>query len=290
MNQDQVKEKLLQIETPEVDVSVIFSGKTSYKVDGLYKPKSRQIIIHNKNFIHEDELLYTAIHEYAHHLHFTRSALPISSRAHTSQFWSIFHSLLDRAEEMGIYRSIFDLYPEFSELTKKIRHDIFSANGSLMIELGALLKKASALCGKYHVSFEDYLDRILNLPKTSARVMMQAHEMDLDPAIGFENMRLLTRIKERGRREEAQAALLEGQSPDTVKNRYLNKQEDRTELQVLESEKMRIERTIQSLKTRLAELNRRIAEAKRATGPVNGVAGEAEKQPTNIIAVDFENR
>ncbi|MDR0601298.1 MAG: hypothetical protein LBG42_02855, partial [Treponema sp.] len=73
MNQDQVKAKLLAIEDAPLEFSLVFSGKSSKKVNGLYKPESREIIIHNKNFTaeggqNENLLLYTAIHEYAHHL------------------------------------------------------------------------------------------------------------------------------------------------------------------------------------------------------------------------------
>ena len=83
MNQDQVKEKLLAIEDAPLEFSVIFSGKRSKKVNGLYKPDTREILIHNKNFqggsggekaqgataTADNLLIYTAIHEYAHHLH-----------------------------------------------------------------------------------------------------------------------------------------------------------------------------------------------------------------------------
>ena len=37
MNQDQVKEILLQIEESELEFSVTFTGKASKKVNGLYK-------------------------------------------------------------------------------------------------------------------------------------------------------------------------------------------------------------------------------------------------------------
>ena len=50
MNQDQVKEKLLEIESDVQDFKVILSGKKSKKVNGLYNPEKMEIIIHNKNF------------------------------------------------------------------------------------------------------------------------------------------------------------------------------------------------------------------------------------------------
>ena len=52
MNQDQLKTKLDEY-TENKDFTVIFSGKTSKKVDGLYHPEKQEIIIHNKNGLNE---------------------------------------------------------------------------------------------------------------------------------------------------------------------------------------------------------------------------------------------
>src|SRR3989304_2714446 len=102
MNQDQIKEQLLTIKKNDVPFSVILSGKKSKKVNGLYKAERREIILHNKNFSSDNELMYTAIHEYAHHIQFTASPVPISIRIHTVRFWSLFHGLLNEAEAKGI--------------------------------------------------------------------------------------------------------------------------------------------------------------------------------------------
>ena len=60
MNSDQVREKLLRLRKPSEDFTVILSGRKSRKVHGLYKPESREIVLHNKNFKNDDELMYTA--------------------------------------------------------------------------------------------------------------------------------------------------------------------------------------------------------------------------------------
>ncbi|MDP3178270.1 MAG: hypothetical protein Q8M76_10235, partial [Spirochaetaceae bacterium] len=62
MNQDQVKRILLQVEDCRTEFSLVFSGKESAIVNGLYKPGSREIIIHNRNFDSDDQLVYTALH------------------------------------------------------------------------------------------------------------------------------------------------------------------------------------------------------------------------------------
>ena len=123
MNQDQLKEQLLILESQVDHFSVIFSGKSSKKVDGLYHPEKREIIIHNKNMTTDSEILYTGIHEFAHHIHFSRSAVPVSNRSHTGAFWDIFHTLLLKAEELGMYNSPFETLEEFLNLTEKIKKE-----------------------------------------------------------------------------------------------------------------------------------------------------------------------
>ena len=68
MNNDQIKEILLSIEETDIDFTVTMSGKESKKVNGLYKPDNHEIILHNLNFKSDNQLIYTAIHEYTHHL------------------------------------------------------------------------------------------------------------------------------------------------------------------------------------------------------------------------------
>ncbi len=129
-----------------------------------------------------------------------------------------------------------------------------------MKELGRLLLAARTLCEKYHASFQDYLDRILCLPRTSARTIIKSHLYDLKPQIGFENMRTIARIGNQEERAQAQDALLEGQSPEMVKMQYTNPLKRVEPLEVLKTERQRVQRTIHTLQTKLEELDRRIEE------------------------------
>lgn len=260
MNRDQLKERLVKLRKPDEEFAVVFSGKASRKVDGLYKPASREIILHTGNFKGEDELVYTAIHEYAHHLQFTESAVPVSSKAHTTAFWSLFHELLFEAERTGLYRSPFEGIPAFVELTRQIREKFLATSGSLMKELGRLLVRAHELCEEHGTSFGDYVDRVLGLPRTSAQVIMKAHRQDLDPRVGFENMRQLTAIRDDGDRAKAQAALLSGRTPDMVKTAYGTRPKPHDARAELEEERARIRRTIERLRERLKEIDRRLGE------------------------------
>ncbi|HNW30473.1 MAG TPA: hypothetical protein PKN50_18505 [Spirochaetota bacterium] len=262
MNQDKVKELLLQLDSKVEDFSVILSGKASKKVDGLYYPDSREIIIHNKNFTDDNQLIYTAIHEFAHHLHHTRSAVPVSSRAHTNRFWDIFHKLLFLAEEKGIYLNVFKQDSRFIELTGKIKSKYLSVNGALMKELGSLLEQAHALCEELNLCYDDYVDRELLLHRTTARLLMKINAMNINPKIGFENMKTVANIRDEDARERAEAAFGEGMTPDMVRAEFSPRNKSDNALSSLMEERDRIERSIDTLTKKLAKIERKINEMK----------------------------
>ncbi len=266
MNQNEVKEKLLKIEDAPMEFSLVFSGKKSSKVNGLYKPLSREIIIHNQNF-NKDEagqnlLLYTAIHEYAHHLHACSRGGNLSARAHNSEFWAIFHALLEKAEEKKIYNNVFNVSPELLKLTDTIREKFLEKNGELVKEMGRQLLKAHELCTNIGVRFEDYVDRMLCIPRTAANTAIKMFQYDIAPEVGADNMRFLAGIRNGEERKAAETALIKGKSPDTVKIAVRGKEQlpqtEENQIERLEKEKARLERTIASLSKRLDDVNREL--------------------------------
>jgi len=247
VSNDQIKKVLLSLRKSAHDFTVILSGKKSRKVHGLYKPDTREIIIHNRNFTNDNELMYTAIHEYAHHLQFTTSPTPISARTHTTAFWNLLHTLLFEAEAKGMYTNPFEGIEEFRALTREIRSRFLEGSGTLMKELGRLLVQAHELCEKHGTSYSDYLDRVLALPRTSANVIVKAHTMDLDPRVGFENMRSLVSIRDDRSRGQAQEELRAGHTPDMVKAKYVATPSPKNARDALQVERERIEKSIDRL-------------------------------------------
>jgi hypothetical protein len=273
VNQDQVKEALLSVEDAPIEFAVIFSGKKSRKVNGLYKPDSREILLHNRNFDVDGKqdtnlLLYTAIHEYAHHLHACSRGGKLSARAHTAEFWAIFHGLLERAEAKGVYRNEAAHSPELAALTETIRGKYLARNGELFKELGGLLLKAHDLCEAAGARYEDYVDRVLCIPRQAAAVAVKMYQYDLDPAVGPDNMRYLAGLRNGEDRSAAEAALLTGKSPDSVKVALRGgapalsatplSDEDRRGK--LEKERQRLQRTIAALTRRLGEVEEELGE------------------------------
>ncbi len=262
MNQDQIKEKLLQLEPEAAEFAVILSGKQSKRVNGLYKPESAEIIIHNKNFTDDNQMMYTAIHEFAHHVHTTNSPLPITSRPHTIEFRTILHELLERAEKVGVFRNVFDSNPAFQELTHRIKEQFMRQNGRLMKEFGAVLGEAAQLCREHNARFEDYVERILGINTKDANTVIKFHAFNVNPDLGYENMKTVANIRNEKDRLRAESAFLSGESPDSVKRSLAFKNGmDQDPIERLKREKRRIEKTINSLQTKLQMVEQRLAGA-----------------------------
>jgi hypothetical protein len=260
LNQEQVKNILIQLENNVEEYKVIFSGKTSKKVNGLYYPDKKEIIIHNKNFTDDNSLVYTAIHEFTHHVHISRSPIPISNRCHTNEFWNIFHKLLFKAEELGLYKNIFETNEEFNKLTNEIKNSFLFKNAELMKNTGKLLITAINLCQKHKVRFEDYVDRGLLLNRTTANTMVKLYTMDINPEIGFDNMKIASKIKDNEERKKIENEFLSGKTQDMIKAEISSKNKPTETIDILEAEKNRLEKTIDTLNQKLEAINEKINE------------------------------
>ncbi|MBN1759374.1 MAG: hypothetical protein JW863_13690 [Chitinispirillaceae bacterium] len=228
-------------------------------MDGLYHPENREIIIHNKNFEDDNSLMYTAIHEFAHHVQFTESSIPVSARAHTNHFWNIFHHLLFLAEDKGIYNNVFKTDTKFVELTKKIKDNFVNVDAQLMKDFGKFLLEAFELCLEKHLSFDDYVDRELQLHRNTAKTLIKIHSKDINPEIGYENMKIVANIREDFERERAEAAFLEGRTPDMVRAEFKAKEKPDNKVDYLLHERDRIEKTIEKLTVKLAQIEQQIS-------------------------------
>jgi hypothetical protein len=269
MNQDQVKALLQRLEPQAPEFELIFTGKSSRKVNGLYKPESREILLHNKNFESDEELIYTAIHEFAHHVHFCSSARPTTIRSHTSVYWSLFHRLLAKAEEMKLYRNVFASEPEFVKLTDEIKAKYLANNGQLMKDFGQTLLQAVQLCGKYHVRFEDYMDRVLCIPRTTAKTVMASFAQDVTADFGFDHLKMMTSVKDPEIRRDMEHKRREGYSTEMMRQELRGEplpeivaspKPDPVEaqLELLERSREQLQKKISDWERRLEELDQKI--------------------------------
>ena len=265
MNQDRIKEILLELRNSDLEFTVTLTGKESKKVNGLYKPETQEILLHNKNFKTDNEMIYTAIHEYSHHV--MNEAIMAQSagtehlkgRVHSVEFWAIFHELLAIAEEKGFYVIGLENSPELAELTENIRKNYLEKNGLLMQEFGKLLSQAHKLCLDANIRYEDYIDRCLKIPRQAAKNITKVGIIPVNPTLGYENMKMIANMSNETKRNEAQNQLLGGQSPDSVKYSMKKTITDIDPKDSLEKEKKRLEKTIHQLTSKLEMVEEKLA-------------------------------
>lgn len=268
MTNDKIKEILLQLEEPAIDFTVTQTGKESKRVNGFYKPDTHEIFLHNLNFKSENMLIYTAIHEFTHHLMTIakQETDPSSSsgcRVHTQEFWAKFGGLLSLAEEKGIYSIGWENVPELKELTEDIKTNYLAKNGQLMQEFGKKLARAYELCQESEIRYEDYVDRVLCLPRNSAKDIRKVAAVEVNPAIGFDNMKIVASVKKKDDRAAVEQEFLQGgKSPSTVREMMKAqsaKSRNDDPKSKLEKEKNRLEKTIAQLTQRLEVVEESLA-------------------------------
>jgi hypothetical protein len=261
MNNDQIKALLRKLAPEAAGYTVLMSGKESKKVDGLYKPESREIILHNKNFKNDSQLIYTAIHELAHHIHFTSDDPPKSTRAHTNAYWSIFHTLLRRAEDLGLYENLGRTNGRLAHLAEKIRKECLAVEGEAMSRMGRLLAEALEVCHQEGANFEDFLDRVLVLPRNTAKLAIKAYSQAVPTDAGQEAIKVISRGKDPRERQEIFQKLQNGHSHGMIKQSMkLPPSVPSDPEKVLIKEKAKIEGDIRRLQKRLAMLEKELEE------------------------------
>ncbi len=264
MNNQQIHDTLTLLVEPPKPFAIILSGKKSKKVNGLYEPDTAEIVIHNKNFNTDNLLLYTAIHEYAHHLMFSRGQVK-SCRAHTTQFWAIYHSLIKIANEKGYIADPFALDPDLVAKDKEIK-EIRRKQIELQKELGRKLLEMKGLCSEKEARFDDYLQRVARIPKKSAAaslaLQLELPEIDnmvpedaelLSSLKGDDRSEAISRIRDGESTEQIVAAVRQHKSIDPAEDNEVHEKDGPAELK---KERGRIVKTIDRLQLRLDEIDK----------------------------------
>lgn len=99
----QLKWMLLKIYRPQVAFELRVTMQRPKSRMGYYAPAKRSITIHGGwGDVHSLEEI--AIHEYAHHIHFTEHRRSGKKDApHGQNFWRIYSALMAKAIEKGVY-------------------------------------------------------------------------------------------------------------------------------------------------------------------------------------------
>lgn len=268
MTNERIKEILLDVAPSEIDFSVIQTGKESKRVNGFYKPDTHEIYLHNLNFKSDNMLVYTAVHEYTHHLVTIEKqendpSYGKACKVHTQEFWAKFGDLLKIAEEKGYYSIGWESNAELKSLTEDIKTNYLAKNGELMQEFGKKLARAMELCKEADIRYEDYIDRVLCLPRNSEKDIRKVASVGVNPAIGFDNMKVVASVKKKDDRAEVEQQFVDGgKSPASVREMMKQKaaetrgSDPKTKL---EREKTRLEKTIAQLTQRLEYVEESLA-------------------------------
>ncbi|MCK7483142.1 MAG: hypothetical protein M0C28_43355 [Candidatus Moduliflexus flocculans] len=106
-------------------------------MNGLYKPAAREIILHNRNFDDDLQLVYTALHEYAHHLHRERTGFRVHRPRPYQRVLVHLPRLPEKAEALGHYRNVFEDSRRFSEPhAKRSNPPAWRRTAGMMLEFG----------------------------------------------------------------------------------------------------------------------------------------------------------
>ncbi|MCI5606409.1 MAG: hypothetical protein MR420_03030 [Spirochaetia bacterium] len=268
MTNERIKEILLDLADASVDFTVTQTGKESKRVNGFYKPDTHEIFIHNLNLKSDNQLIYTAVHEYTHHLVTVERqendpAFGKCCKVHTQEFWAKFGELLQIAEQKGYYALEWQKNEELKALTEDIKTNYLAKNGELMQEFGKKLSRAMELCNEADIRYEDYIDRVLCIPRNAAKDIRKVGASNVNPSIGFENMKTVASVKKSADRQEIEQGFLEGgKSPATVREMMKQKAmqaKGEDPKSKLEKEKNRLKKTIAQLEQRLEYVEESLA-------------------------------
>lgn len=263
MNQDQVKERLQSLRPSKTEFTVLFTGKASKKVNGLYYPAKREILIHNRSFTNENLLMYTAIHEYAHHLHQESDpTMKNTARAHTNAFWAIFHGLLAEAIGKGLYHEVFDDDAELVALTAELRGDL-KEMAVILKRIGRRLLAALEICSRIGARFEDYTDRVLRMSRMTVKIAIKAFQLALPEDIGIDGVKLVAGVKGEDARAVVAATLEAGKTQEEAKaaaKTTVAQDPEQAQTDKLRGEQRRIKRTIERLEHRLEDVEHQLQE------------------------------
>lgn len=268
MDNEKIKSILLDLEQPELDFTVIQTGKESKRVNGFYKPDTHEIFLHNLNFKNDNMLVYTAVHEYTHHLltickQENDPSYGKACKVHTQEFWAKFGDLLQIAEQKGYYSLGWENNSELKALTEDIKQNYLAKNGQLMKEFGKKLARAWELCNEADIRYEDYIDRVLCLPRSAEKDIRKVGSIDVNPSIGFDNMKVVASVKKKDERADIEKQFVEGgKSPASVREMMKQKSLEAKGLDPktkLEREKSRLEKTIAQLTQRLEIVEENLA-------------------------------
>lgn len=253
MTNEEIKNKLTKLYDCKEDFTVTMSGKASSRVNGLYKPLTHEIILHNKNFKNDNQLMYTAVHEFTHHVLTTEKGVK-TTKAHSGTFWATFYDFLDKAIKEGFYTR--NRNSKTQELITQAK-DIQKALVELQKQLGAVLNKLHEVCKEEGERIEDVIESDLQMSRNKAKELQRMSVTNGDfsdemtkTISSAKDVMLAKKAAEDGKTVEQVKAIAKKTKPVD---------DDLESPEQLRREKKRLETTIERLNDRLVQVEETLA-------------------------------
>lgn len=253
MTNKEIKNKLTKLYDCKEDFTVTMSGKASSRVNGLYKPLTHEIILHNKNFKNDNQLMYTAVHEFTHHVLTTEKGVK-TTKAHSGAFWATFYDFLDKAIKEGFYTR--NRNSKTQELITQAK-DIQKTLVELQKQLGTVLNKLHEVCEEEGERVEDVIESDLQMSRNKAKELQRMAVSDSEfsdemtkTISSAKDVMLAKKAAEDGKTVEQVKAIAKKTKPVD---------DDLESPEQLRREKKRLETTIERLNDRLVQVEETLA-------------------------------
>jgi hypothetical protein len=174
---------------------------------------------------------------------------------------------LRRAEELGIYENIGRTNGRLSHLAEKIRKECLEVEGEAMARMGQLLAEALEVCHQEGANFEDFLDRVLVLPRNAAKLAIKAYSQAVPTQGGQEAIKVISRGKDPRERQAIFQKMQDGQSHGMIKQELkLPSGVPSDPEKILIKERRKLQGDIQRLQKRLEIVVKELEELGHADG------------------------
>jgi hypothetical protein len=246
MNEAAVKAFLVAVRKPPKPFEVTLTHRAHKRIHGTYRPDDPggpTIKINERNFTRDWSLLYTAVHEYAHHLCFCKN----ENLKHNREFWNLFHDLMDEAEE----KKLLPKPPTTDAINAAERalHGLLCQHVELERQIADRLAELHRECLENSTEHVEYwIERRLQLPHNGQRPFLKTRDgsegLEEKDFINADAMRVCTKGP------AAELALREGKTIVQAQTAAMAPEEELDPYDALKKEKEKITERIVKLEDR----------------------------------------
>jgi|GEM_PF-5314857 len=152
-----IKDILLSIKSTKEDFYIVIKNKSNVHCDGAYYRGTKRITLYLPNHNSINRLIYTAIHEYTHHL-------MDKWVGHKIEFWEKFFELLEIAERKGLYKCNINNNEKLKKITTIIKHNNLVKDKKISKkDLRIIFKIILKLCEEIDINFQYYTVKYLEM-------------------------------------------------------------------------------------------------------------------------------